>query len=396
MGPSSSPTVIAVSLERLGRNLLAALIGLLYPRAAVTSQDLQAELARSQSPKILILRPHQGLGDLLLATPIFRALQLKYPKLEIHFLADTYNDIAIRHNPYLEKIWVWDKRAMKNPLAMLEFIRALRAQSFTAAIPLTSHIPSFTGYWLARLSGARGVVAYDTTSFYGGANWSRHLAHLALPTLSPTQPEWVKFMELALPLTGPIVSPDYAPLFETGDAAKAWAALEWKKISVPAGKKKIGLFFGGNPDRPERLWPAESWKALAMTLQREAPEACLVAIVPPEDFLSGSRALERGVYPQVLPFLNPQPPVVSHPGLDYMAAFLKGLDLFVCVDGGIFHVAVASRVNTLGLFFKTDPACWKPPVRWASVLRPPDDLPTSLKPQEVYLKIEELVLKSKR
>lgn len=385
----------AVTLERKGRNLLSALIGLLYPRHAVTPEQLQSELSQSPCPRVLILRPHQGLGDLLLATPIFRALQEKYPKLEIHFLADTYNDIAIRHNPYLKKIWVYDKKKMKNPLTALAFFRELRAQNFMAAIPLTSHVPSFTGYWLARLSGAKAVVAYDTTPFYDGASWSKHLAHIELPNLPSTQPEWVKFMELVKPLIGTINAPNYAPIFETGPESKAWAAAEWKKINPPAGRVKIGLFFGGNPDRPERLWPAVYWKTLAVTLQREAPEAFLVSIVPPEDFLSGSRALERGVYPVVEPHLTPAPPVVSHRGLDYLAEFLKGLDLFVCVDGGIFHVAVASRVNTLGLFFKTDPACWKPPVPWATVLRPADDVPTSLPPAEVYHKIQQLVLKSK-
>jgi len=51
-------------------------------------------------------------------------------------------------------------------------------------------------------------------------------------------------------------------------------------------------------------------------------------------------------------------------------------------------------VRTLGLFFKTDPDRWKPPVDWATVLRPADDEPISLPPDEVYQKICEMVLKS--
>jgi len=53
----------------------------------------------------------------------------------------------------------------------------------------------------------------------------------------------------------------------------------------------------------------------------------LVAIVPPKDFLSGSRALERGVYGQVAGRLNPPPPVFANNDLLRVAAFLKGLDL---------------------------------------------------------------------
>jgi ADP-heptose:LPS heptosyltransferase len=172
-----------------------------------------------------------------------------------------------------------------------------------------------------------------------------------------------------------------------------WAQSVWSKINLPPTRKKIGLFFGGNPDRPERLWPAEYWGDLAVRLQKNALFS-LVAIVPPEDLLSGSRALEKGIYPQIASRLLSNPPVFSDRDLARVAAFLTGLDLLVCVDGGLFHIAVAAGVPTLGLFFKTDPACWKPPVPWATVLRPPDDIPKSLLPEEVYQQICEMVVKS--
>ncbi len=384
----------SVSLERRGRNLLARLISFLFPLKSIQTSELHSLLSHPSTARIIIIRPHQGLGDLLLATPAFRALKKRFPQLKIHFLADTYNEIAIRHNPSLDRLWIWDKKRMQNPFSFWSFIRSLRAEKFTVAIPMSSHVPSFTSYMLARLCGAKGVIAYDTTAFYDGATWSRHLAQIVVPNLPEEEPEWVKFMELVKPLVGDQNDIDYSPDYATDPVSEAWAAQEWRKISIPAGKKKIGLFFGGNPDRPERLWPADYWKQLAMDLQK-VPDVALVAIVPPADFLSGSRALESGIYPQIAPYLDPAPPVVSHPSLVHMAAFLKGLDLFVCVDGGIFHVAVGARVRTLGLFFKTDPARWKPPVEWATVLRPADDLPVSLSPAEVYHKVEEMVLKSK-
>ena len=104
--------------------------------------------------------------------------------------------------------------------------------------------------------------------------------------------------------------------------------------------------------------------------------------------------MERGIYGQIASRLDPQPPLFAHSELARVAAFLKGLDLFVCVDGGLFHIAVASGVRTLGIFFKTDPARWKPPVAWATVLRPADDLPASMPPEKVYQQICEMVLKS--
>jgi ADP-heptose:LPS heptosyltransferase len=46
-----------------------------------------------------------------------------------------------------------------------------------------------------------------------------------------------------------------------------------------------------------------------------------------------------------------------------VAAFLRRLDLLVCPDGGILHVAAAVGTSTLGLFFSTDPEVWRHDLR---------------------------------
>ncbi len=382
-----------IRFERWSRNALARLLGIFAPAHKMDPRAVAKLLAAPHS-KVLILRPHQGLGDLLLATPALRALKAAYPAVKVHFLADTYNVVAIQDNPRLDKVWVWDKDRMKNPFQLWRFLRALRAERFTIALPLSSHVPSFTSYFLARTSGAKAVWAYDSSPFYGEAVWSRHLANVELKNRPENDPEWVKFMELFRPLIGASRPEDFTPEFTLKPENETWAQDIWRKIQLPPARKKVGLFFGGNPDRPERLWPPDYWGELAVKLQKNEGMS-LLAIVPPEDFLSGSRALEKGIYPQIVHRLLESPPVFADKDLARVAAFLKGLDLFVCVDGGLFHIAVASGVPTLGLFFKTDPARWKPPVPWATVLRPLDDDPRSLSPEEVYQQICELVVKSK-
>jgi ADP-heptose:LPS heptosyltransferase len=382
-----------VALERWGRNALARAIGTFAPVRKTNALAVCETLRTSPSAKILIIRPQQGHGDLLLATPALRALRMANPSVQIHFLADTYNVLAIKDNPRLHKVWVWDKERLKNPFRLASFMRALRAERFVIAIPLFSHIPSFTSFLIARFCGARFVWAYDTRPFYDGAPWSRSLAHVEIANRSEETPEYEKFMELVCPFVGSPGPDDFTTEFEVRAKNQDWARDEWRNLNLPANSKKVGLFFGGNPDRPERLWPTTYWRELAIQLQK-TPGLSLVAVVPPPDLKSGSRALEEGVYAQVAGSLVPQPPVFLNNDLARVAAFLQGLDLFVCVDGGLFHIAVAAKVRTLGLFFKTDPARWKPPVAWATVLRPPDDRPVSLLPEQVYQKICEMVLKS--
>ena len=52
-------------------------------------------------------------------------------------------------------------------------------------------------------------------------------------------------------------------------------------------------------------------------------------------------------------------PVFQEARLGRVAAFLRRLDLLVCPDGGILHVAAAVGTPTLGLFFSTDPEVWR-------------------------------------
>src|SRR4051812_3315595 len=102
--------------ERAGRNALARLLGTLLPVRKKTPAEVLKILDQDPSPKILIIRAQQGLGDLLLATPVLRGIQERFPKSRIHFLAEKYNALAVENNRRLSRVWVWDKRAMGSML----------------------------------------------------------------------------------------------------------------------------------------------------------------------------------------------------------------------------------------------------------------------------------------
>ena len=62
--------------------------------------------------KILIIRL-SSLGDILLTTPVIRALKMKYPSAQIHFAVRKDFEDAVHFNPYLDRIILYDKN---NPL----------------------------------------------------------------------------------------------------------------------------------------------------------------------------------------------------------------------------------------------------------------------------------------
>lgn len=69
----------------------------------------------SEFKKILIIRL-SSLGDVLLSTPFVRSIKNTYPDLEIHFLTKSnYADI-LRHNHYISKIFIFEKKQISNSL----------------------------------------------------------------------------------------------------------------------------------------------------------------------------------------------------------------------------------------------------------------------------------------
>ena len=80
------------------------------------------------------------------------------------------------------------------------------------------------------------MCAFDTEPFYGGANWSRSLAHVELANRPDETPEWVKFMEFAKALG---CEGDFTPEFKIRDEDLTWARDQWRVLSPPAGRLRF-------------------------------------------------------------------------------------------------------------------------------------------------------------
>jgi heptosyltransferase-2 len=69
--------------------------------------------------RILIIRL-SSLGDILLTTPLIRAIKTQFPKIKIDFLTRTEYQDTIKLNPYLEKIHLYQREENSNQLLILE------------------------------------------------------------------------------------------------------------------------------------------------------------------------------------------------------------------------------------------------------------------------------------
>jgi heptosyltransferase III len=378
------PLRVLQGLERAGREFSSIVLGKILKVRKVSLSDLRLALEHGEVRKILLVRNYQGLGDLLCASPVISSLKSRFPGASIHFLANTFNSAALENNPGIEKIWAWDERRKADPRQWIGLRKDLRQERFDLALVLSGNALSLTAILWGVLSGARWVVGYETKSY--GKNWGSRLYSCEVPYIPVTR-EIDKYAGLVEGL-GVSCSNRFPEFFIRPDQT-AFADAFWNKQFFPKELPVVGIFLGGKVDRPDRIWPPENYAWVARRLT-ETNARSLLAIAPP---LAGGHSLHKRestfwmdeavherefhkAYGKVCP-------IFRNPDLGRVAAILSKLDLFICPDGGMMHLAAALRVPTLTLFFGTSPEIWHPPVVTSRYLRAPQNDPRALDPEKV-------------
>ncbi|MBI1921528.1 MAG: glycosyltransferase family 9 protein [Geobacter sp.] len=114
--------------------------------------------------KILFIR-RDNIGDLLCTTPAIRAVRERYPDARIAMLVNSYNADAVRLNPDIDEIHVYQKAKHvpeRSRLAVWwensRVLRAIRREHYDVAIACGAHSPTLERY-TAR-TGARRLVGF--------------------------------------------------------------------------------------------------------------------------------------------------------------------------------------------------------------------------------------------
>lgn len=106
-----------------------------------------------QSNKILILR-FSSIGDLVLTTPVVRAINQQLAGCEIHFLTKKKFVNILAHNPYITKIHTFENNIQ-------EVIAQLKLENFDLIIDLHKNLRSF----ILKKQLAVKSISYDKINF---------------------------------------------------------------------------------------------------------------------------------------------------------------------------------------------------------------------------------------
>jgi ADP-heptose:LPS heptosyltransferase len=292
--------------------------------------------------RILVLRP-RALGDVLLTTPALRALRHGFPDAELHVGVDDVLEPLLRDNPAVDRLWLLPRRLQRGVGAWWPVYRDLRRARFDLVVDL--HGSPRTAF-LARWSGAPNRVGYALRGrgrFYNlrvprdadrlGRRRELYAAQTNLEIVARcgVQGEVVEDTRLVLPPAAPDVERHAAALL---DAA----------LPTPP---RVGLAPAGS--WPAKTYPAESWARVG---DRLVAQGCGVLLL----WGPGEESVVAAVRARM------QRPAAVLPATDIpvMAAVVARLDLLVCNDSGIKHVAVARGTPSLTLYGPTNPAAWSP------------------------------------
>lgn len=323
--------------------LLTGMAASLWRRPALTPADLRA----LQPRRILLVRQHNQMGDMVCATPCFRAVREAWPAARTALVTAPVNQQVVAHNPHLDQLFLFEQRLWRQPLALAAFLRQLRAFDADLAIVLTSVSFSATSAFLGLWSGARHVIGGDGRPY--GSRVSDAFS-LRLPA-SPELDRHAVDHGLA-PLVAVGISTDDRSTVVVPSPAQAAQAADLRQRLLPAGP-----YWALHPGagKKQNIWPPQRFAAVA---------AAVAAGGMPVLVLHGPADQEElAAFVAALPAAAGGAPVVIAPATEVGtgAALIAGAQRFLCNDTGVMHVAGAVGTPTLALFGPTAPELWKPP-----------------------------------
>jgi len=289
--------------------------------------------------RILIVRTDR-VGDVILSTPVIKALRDAYPAAYMAMMVRPYTKIIVEGNPYLDEVIVYDKdKKEKNWLGNFLFSRRLAEKKFDLAVVLN---PSNRSNFIPFLAGIPKRVGYN-----------RKMGFLLTDKIKDTKHEGKKHeIEYNLDVVRHLgIQPqDKNTFMPTSPEAEKWVESIFTKENIKPTDKLVVLNPGSSDN--SKIWPAQRYATVGEKLAQKGYK--IVILGGPGD---------RGIAQQIMtkmhnPFIN----MVGNNNISQAASFLKKCSLFISTDTGPMHIASSLGVPIIAILGRNQPGL--SPTRW--------------------------------
>jgi ADP-heptose:LPS heptosyltransferase len=308
----------------------------------------------SGSPRILLVRLRL-LGDVVLTTPLIRALRRKFPDAHLSYLVEPAAAAVVRGNPHLNDVIVAPKhRGIARWIGDVALARRLRRERYDLVIDLHG---GPRAAWLAWATHAAVRIGYTIK----GRTWM-YTHPVARPDDLLPRHSVINQWDLLAPLgiDAPDASRDAVEIAQDSVAARS---VDVKLRAAGIGSDHVVIVIHVSAGNPFRRWPAEAFTTLAVRLAGADDRRRVVMTSGPSDAQGASRivsaARER---------LGPHRDRVSDPDLDVaeLHALTGRAAVYIGGDSGPLHIASGTTTPIVALFGPTLPERsmpWRDP-RW--------------------------------
>ncbi len=300
----------------------------------------QEPIPRKGIYRILVCRPNHRLGNTILLTPLISELERIYKGAEIDIVSE--GDIArevFESFFSVKNIYCLPKRGFKHPVPFLGTLLRVRKTTYDLIVdPCVG-----SGFSRALTKFFRGRYKLGFSDQLEGSGLT-HAVPVAVAMRHMAQrPVNLLRAALAPAADGDTAYPSLDIRLTDAERAQGRAAIQqllcdsMQTVTPPV----VGIF--ANATGAKR-YPASWWSEFIAAFKEASPQASLIELIP----MHGHSMLGEAW------------PGYYSSDIRRMGAVMAGMDLMISADCGVMHLAVASKVPTVGMFCVTDAAVYSP------------------------------------
>ena len=292
--------------------------------------------------KILLVRLRL-IGDVVLTTPLLRALKRRYPAAQLTYLVEPAAAPVVRGNPHLATVVLVPKRrGLARVRDDVSIARRLRRERFDVAIDLHG---GPRAAWFTWASGAPMRIGY---AIAGRAWMYTHVVDR--PRDEAPRASVVNQWDLLAPLDVGPPDPARDPLEMVEDAQAAASVDRRLREARITGAHPV-IVVHVSAGNPFRRWPRESFEALVIALARRDPSRRIILTSGPSD-ASATKAIADGAR-AALGASAAAVPEVGEFDLAELRALVGRAAVYIGGDSGPLHIAGTTTTPIVALLGPT-------------------------------------------
>lgn len=278
----------------------------------------------SATQKIVVIQT-AFLGDVIMSTPLIRAIRHTFPNAKIDILTIPATGIVFKHNPYINEILHFDKRKPLNKLiSFFRVISQFRKRHYDLAISIQS---SYTSSFLMLFGGIKQRVGFARQKLLSSPVTHKRGYHVRIRYLK---------------LLKPFVRQDFDAQTEIffSDAEESSAT---EIVSNARSTRRYVIGIAPGSVWPTKQWPQQYYTELLQMLT--GIDANVLLIGGPE---------EQELCQQIKVDANSD--ALNYAGkLSVLesAAVISKIDLMICNDSAPLHIANAVQTDVFAFFGPT-------------------------------------------